>query len=136
MEEWEDIKTWFKQAPEWAPYAAASSAAALLVCLLCCICRATCCRRRRSNYEAITKNLEDEEREFEMSLSSDDDDGEGRAIEFNDDELKQMEMLESYGNNLQTQVTIDKVTPKANIEPMSPTAATTSHRIKKTLDDN
>ncbi|RHY02437.1 hypothetical protein DYB37_008697 [Aphanomyces astaci] len=125
MVEWEEISRWFVKAPSWVPYAVISSAAALLLLIMACTCRKVCCRRRQSNYEAITKDLEGEEREFELGLSSDEDDLDGHVVGFNDEELKQMEMLESYG------VQTDQMTPDADLPPLSPTAATTSFRSKK-----
>ncbi|ETW00729.1 hypothetical protein H310_07279 [Aphanomyces invadans] len=103
MEAWEDIRRWTVKEPNWVPYAI-------------------------SNYEAITRDLDDEEREFELGLSSDDDDG--LDVGFNDKELKQMEMLEAYG------VQTDEITPEAKVPPLSPSASTTSMRSKKVLGDN
>ncbi|KAF0692948.1 Aste57867_16033 [Aphanomyces stellatus] len=134
MVEWEDVRRWVEQEPAWVPYAAISSAATLLLCVLVCIFRLTCCRRGRSNYEAINKDLEMEEREFALGLSSDEEgsvlDG-GREVEFNDDEYKQMEMLEAFGHHVD-----ETMAPTEPPEPLSPSAATTSHRTKKTLGDN
>ncbi|OQR96535.1 hypothetical protein ACHHYP_15405 [Achlya hypogyna] len=138
MTTWDDVQARVRaqaeELPVWALASIAAGTAAVLLLLLCMLCRCCCCGpARKSQYEAISKDLEMEEKEFALARTlSDDEDDELYRLEapltveeFNEDEMQQLEMLDAYRKKLQRQ---DSAV--SSDAPLSPTAATTSHRTK------
>jgi hypothetical protein len=132
MGAWDDLKAPFKSLlPE--EQLVGIAVAGMVVVILCCflLYRVLCRRKAISEYEAISKDLEMEERGFGLGLSmtSDDDDDDlqdfGPVETFSEEEMRQLEMLDSYRKQ------VGQETPRANsTHPLSPTAETTSQRAR------
>ncbi|OQS06193.1 hypothetical protein THRCLA_20424 [Thraustotheca clavata] len=87
----------------WIIGAAVGSSAGFLlaVCLLC-----RCCSSKgKSRYEAINKDLEMEEKDFALGRTSSDEEHSVVTIEdFNDEEMRQLEMLDAYRQKVEEKV--------------------------------
>ncbi|EQC26711.1 hypothetical protein SDRG_15441 [Saprolegnia diclina VS20] len=136
MTTWDDVEAQVRaraeELPTWALAGVAAGTSAVLIFLFCILCKCCCGRKHKSQYEAISKDLEMEEKEFALGRTLDgDDDDELHHLEasttiedFNDDEMRQLEMLDAYRQKLANDTGV------SSSAPLSPTAATTSHRPK------